>query len=274
MKPDTVNSPEYDAKDTGLATFWYVPKFIIRLTTDEGVTGIGETGRGCPAEHVAACCGRRRGRRRRELNWHALEIPRNSAYGCFEMAIFDLWASISACPPAGCWDSRSATGCSSTTGPRAVRPPTSPVRRARARSAASTGSRSSVLWTTPTWSASGRRGAVGPDFKITVDPNTRFYNPAHAMQLADALGDPARHRRLRDPVPKGNLDWYVLLRQKLPGARGAAPRQSRGRARCREAERGRLPEHQPRQHGDVRQVLLHRRAGGGPVWHGSGWTWG
>src|SRR5436189_52877 len=31
--------------------------------------------------------------------------------------------------------------------------------------------------------------AVGPEFRITVDPNTRFYHPAHAIQLADALGD-------------------------------------------------------------------------------------
>jgi muconate cycloisomerase len=58
--------------------------------------------------------------------------------------------------------------------------------------------------------------AVGKEFKITVDPNCRFYQPAHAIQLADALGE---YRQcvavFEDPVPKSNLDWYVLLRQKL-----------------------------------------------------------
>src|SRR5882672_9147514 len=73
MKPDTVNSPEYDAKDTGLAEFWTVPKFIVRLTTDDGITGIGETGRGCPAEQVAAGAAALDGADPRTLNWHALE---------------------------------------------------------------------------------------------------------------------------------------------------------------------------------------------------------
>ena len=43
MKPDSVNSPEYDPKDAVLSGFWNVPKFVIRLTTDEGIAGIGET---------------------------------------------------------------------------------------------------------------------------------------------------------------------------------------------------------------------------------------
>ena len=90
MKPDSVNSPEYDPKDAVLSSFWNVPKFVIRLTTDEGILGIGETGRGCPEEHVAACAAAVEGEDPRAMNWHALEIPRNAAYGCFEMAIFDL----------------------------------------------------------------------------------------------------------------------------------------------------------------------------------------
>ena len=40
-KAGTVNSPEF-----GAATWDHVPKHLIRLQTDDGVYGIGETGRG------------------------------------------------------------------------------------------------------------------------------------------------------------------------------------------------------------------------------------
>lgn len=43
----TVNSPAF-----GPATWDRVPKHVIRLRTDDGVYGLGETGRGCPREAV------------------------------------------------------------------------------------------------------------------------------------------------------------------------------------------------------------------------------
>jgi hypothetical protein len=48
MKPATVNSPEW-----GLAGFDEVPKFIIRLRTDEGLEGLG--GGAAEPPHAIAC---------------------------------------------------------------------------------------------------------------------------------------------------------------------------------------------------------------------------
>lgn len=47
--PGTVNSPRY-----GPVGWDQVPKHIIRIVTDEGYYGIGETGRGCPRSAVGA----------------------------------------------------------------------------------------------------------------------------------------------------------------------------------------------------------------------------
>jgi L-alanine-DL-glutamate epimerase-like enolase superfamily enzyme len=217
MKPNSVNSPEYDAKDTGLASFWSVPKFIIRLNTDEGITGIGETGRGCPPEHVADCADALQGVDPRRLNWHSLEIPRNSAYGCFEMAIFDLmgqYLGVPACRLLG-QQVRDRVLVDYWTGRRT---PADLARKAReGKERGFHGIKIKCALEDPNVERiQAVAEAVGRDFKITVDPNTRFYYPAHAMQLADALGE---YRQcvavFEDPVPKGNLDWYVILRQKL-----------------------------------------------------------
>lgn len=217
MQPDTVNSPEYDAKDAVLSSFWNVPKFIVRLSTDDGLVGIGETGRGCPAEHVAAGAAALEGVDPRRLNWHALEIPRNAAYGCFEMAIFDLMGKhlgVPACRLLGqqvrdrvlvdYWTAR--------------RTPADLARKAReGKERGFHGMKIKCALEDPNLERiRAVVEAVGPDFKITVDPNCRFYQPAHAIQFADALGDLRRAIAVfEDPVPKGNLDWYVLLRQKL-----------------------------------------------------------
>ena len=49
LKPDAVNSPAYDSEDESLSWFGKVPKYIVRIHTDDsGIVGIGETPRGCP----------------------------------------------------------------------------------------------------------------------------------------------------------------------------------------------------------------------------------
>lgn len=217
MKPDTVNSAEYDAKDAVLAGFWEVPKFIVRLTTDDGLTGIGETGRGCPEEHVEACAAAVQGRDPRAMSWQSLEIPRNAAYGCFEMAIYDLLGKhlgVPACRLLG-QQARDRVLVDYWTGRRT---PADLARKAKeAKERGFHGIKIKCALEDPNVARiRAVAEAVGSDFKVTMDPNTRFHHPAHAVQLADALGDDRRSVAVfEDPVPTGNLDWYVLLRQKL-----------------------------------------------------------
>ena len=106
VRPDRVNSPEF-----GIPSWPQVPKHIIRLRTDSGAYGLGETVRGCPREAVQAAA-------KALIDRDPMSVPlqdlplvhaqerfhgvraeyegvygpgRSSpAYGAFEMAMFDL----------------------------------------------------------------------------------------------------------------------------------------------------------------------------------------
>ena len=60
--PESVHSEEYG----GYPDWARVPKQIIRMHTDEGITGIGETGRGQSTEVVAQAAEQLKGRGRDE----------------------------------------------------------------------------------------------------------------------------------------------------------------------------------------------------------------
>jgi len=54
---------------------------------------------------------------------------------------------------------------------------------------------------------------VGLDMGLVLDANTLWMYPSEAMKLARRI---ERYNIvcLEDPVPKENLNWYILLRQK------------------------------------------------------------
>jgi muconate cycloisomerase len=61
------------------------------------------------------------------------------------------------------------------------------------------------------------RDACGPTFKVTLDPNGRFYRPAEALKVAHDLARLDHPIVFEDPFPRmTNLDWHVLFRQKSP----------------------------------------------------------
>jgi muconate cycloisomerase len=57
--------------------------------------------------------------------------------------------------------------------------------------------------------------AAGPDFRITIDPNERFYRPHEFVALARQLARFPSIEVYEDPVPKWNLDWYRQIRAAL-----------------------------------------------------------
>jgi muconate cycloisomerase len=105
-KAGTVNSPEF-----GAATWDHVPKHLIRLQTDDGVYGIGETGRGVgrsavesaaqsligldplriPLQDLPIDIGRAEGAPTGRTHEGSHGTGRiNPSYDAFEMALFDL----------------------------------------------------------------------------------------------------------------------------------------------------------------------------------------
>ncbi len=76
--------------DPGLATFDAVPKWIIRLHTDAGVAGVGESSRGESEAAIEAGIQAILGKDPRGFPLHSLPLPPEAAYDTFEMAILDL----------------------------------------------------------------------------------------------------------------------------------------------------------------------------------------
>lgn len=213
MKPDTVNSPTFD-HDKGLSTFDQVPKFILRAQTDDGLVGIGETGRGVPEAAVDQVIAALVGKDPRQLDLHGV-APRNAAYGAAEQVVFDLVGKAWGVPVykllGGGYRDRVLVDYWT-----ARRTPEDLARKAlEGKQKGFHGIKIKCALEDPNVErVKAVAQACGPDFKITIDPNTRFYKPIHAIRLARQL-EGYNIEVFEDPVPKGNLDWYVLLRQKM-----------------------------------------------------------
>jgi len=226
--PGAVHSASY-----GAAGWDQVPKRIVRVHTDEGIAGIGETGRGCPLEAVQAAARALEGRDPTRLlpqslfldaappprpeitrSWEGLPGWRGGpAYEAFEMALFDILGQHRGLPvhmllggavrdrvPVDFWMGQQTPEESAAT-----------ARRGKER-----GFHGVKIKCTTDEPIVARlqaiRDACGPEFKVTVDPNERFYRPAEAIALARQFERIGNVACLEDPVPKWNLDWYRQIR--------------------------------------------------------------
>ena len=198
----TVTSPEY-----GEPSWPPMPKHIIRLRTDDGVYGIGETGRGCPLAAVKQAAeslvdrdplriplqeipltGPAPVRPSREYEALSGAAHANPAYAAFEMALFDLvgralgvtahWllgGAVRDRVPTDYWIGQQN--------------PEDAARNARkGKDRGFHGMKMKCVVDDP-WEE--RVGAIldacGPEFKLTLDPNERFYRPAEAIAFAGRL---------------------------------------------------------------------------------------
>jgi muconate cycloisomerase len=98
---DSIMSPELEddwskapgiGKSTGLSTAKLadLPKYILRLETDGGVIGFGETYRDVSVDNLRRNARALIGIDALDLQWSALPIPHDREYDGFELAIYDL----------------------------------------------------------------------------------------------------------------------------------------------------------------------------------------
>jgi muconate cycloisomerase len=228
-RPGAVNSPEF-----GPATWDQVPKHLIRLRTGDGVYGLGETGRGCPRAAVESAAAQLVGKDPLAIPLQELPLApatpeaarpgrsyegvygpgrSNPAYDAFEMALFDLVGRLLGLPahallggavrrrvPADYWIGQQMPEDAG----RAAR---------RGKEMGFHGLKMKCAIDDP-WVERMQAilDAAGPDFKVTIDPNERFYRPEEAIRLARTLERFPNVAIYEDPVPKRNLDWYRQIR--------------------------------------------------------------
>ena len=263
MKPNTVNSPQW-----GPPGFDAVAKFVLRVHTDEGLCGVGETYRGVSQEDVEATIARLIGADPLRMPLSALPIPRNSAYDGFEIAIFDLVGKALGLPLhhllGGAHRDRVLVDywCGRQT-------PEDIAQTARQGwEKGFKGIKMKCALEDPMVERVKAIAATTPHMKITIDPNCRFYRPAAALELAREL-EAYNVEVFEDPTPKDDLEWYAFMRRemKIPLALHLASPSTviaairRDCVDCFNLGGGMVQF--------VRMAFI-AEAAGKPVWHGSG----
>lgn len=207
--PNTVSSPENP--DAVLDGFDRIAKYIIRLRSDDGRVGVGETTRGASRAHVDACAAALHGVDLERLGLMQLPCPANSAADAFEMAIFDLLGRAREMPaylllggkyhdriPVDWWMGLCTV---EETGRR--------VERGLARGFH--GVKIKCKLEQQPFERVERIKSLAPGWTVTLDPNERFYRPSGAMELARRLAG-YEGILFESPVPQRRLDWYQRLR--------------------------------------------------------------
>lgn len=222
--PGRVHSPEW-VPETG----WdQVPKHIVRLNTDTELCGIGETGRGMPLEQVqkgaAALLGQdpeavvaqNVGGDLADGSEEWLDIGVGPAYEAFEMAVLDVAGKAQQRPVhsffggavrhrvrADYWMGHQTP----EQGKRSVE---------RALSLGFKGVKIKCKLDEPMVERlEAMRQAGGTEFKVTVDPNERFYTAEQALPLCQELEALGNVEVFEDPIPKADIAGYAVLKEAL-----------------------------------------------------------
>ena len=222
----------------GPAGWDMVPKHIIRIHTDDGLEGIGETGRGVPLDAVKELAAKIEGldptkmalqqlptlmgRSDDRPEPHALDRwwefaaagPRSAAFPAFEMAIIDLLGKLYSQPahwflggairdrvPADYWIGQQTPEDAARNTHLAIE------RGFTGMKMKCTGDEPLVARCRAIWEV------AGPEFQLTIDPNQRFWRLIEAVDMARELVKYGKVKVFEDPMAKWNLDWYRMFRQ-------------------------------------------------------------
>lgn len=222
----------------GPAGWDMVPKQIIRIHTDVGLTGIGETRRGVSAEGVRELTEGLVGLDPRQMVlqnlpaavgtlddrpthsaldrwWEFAEAgPTQPGYLAIEMALIDLLGKHYDQPAhwflGGAVRSRVAADYwigQQTPEDAAINTQLAVERGFRGMKMKCTADEPLVARCEAIWAV------AGSDFELTIDPNQRFWRLSEALRMARELASRGRIKVFEDPMAKWNLDWYRMFRQ-------------------------------------------------------------
>lgn len=231
-KADGVNSPEF-----GPAGWDRAPKTLIRILTDEGIEGCGEMYRevsleqtldggrsllgrdplsfSLPALPVGPAPEIAQAQARFPTRTDEMVLPRHPAYDGYEIALFDLIGKALGRPvhqllggkywdrvPVDYWTGRRTAADLAKKAEEGMKLGFHGIK---------------IKTTSQDPVVEGVRlveRTCGGGFKVTIDPNERFYRAAEAMRIIRQLEDCESVQVFESPVPHYNIGWYQLLRQK------------------------------------------------------------
>ncbi len=255
--------------DIRLRDFDKVPKFIVRLTGENGVTGIGETGRGELDQQLARNVRHLEGRDALSLDLGApnLGLPDGGTADTFEMAVYDLLGKtlgLRVCDLlGGCRQDKIAV--TYWAGQR-TEPDLMAVCQ-RAKEQGFSHLKFKARKGDPIQRLLATVHKNHPDLELTVDFNQSYRDLASFLPVAKSL-DHGYHLVIEDPIPP-NIDQWAQLRQRtaIPYAlTSSSPAQMMQAIKMNAVDVFNLG-------GDMRtfaRICNLAEAASIPVWHGSG----
>jgi muconate cycloisomerase len=211
---EMVNSPEYAATHEQ----WdLVPKFIVRLQTDNGHYGVGETSRGVPRDEVVAACRSLIGVDPLAVNLRRIPLgdAPGSAYQVMEVAVHDLVGrardmSLSQLLGGACRDRVVGSYWAGLQAPEYA------VAAAEAaRDSGHSCMKIKIMAGMDVVDRLERALAVAPDLHFIVDAMQRYDDFKEMVELSRQLAD-LQVICLEDPLPRDRLDWHKALREEAP----------------------------------------------------------
>jgi len=213
MQEDIINSPEFSPD--ALSEFPKIPKFILKVHTDSGIVGIGETSRGLEEPQVRGNADWLVGKNLLDCNLARLELPSKSSYSGFEMALYDAVGKAFGWPVyrllgglahrqvlVNYWCGR--------------KNPTDIQRVAkRALAGGFKGIKIKGRPGDPVVKAVEAIASVSPALKITVDFNGHHKNAAEFLPIGRGLDAVGNMLVMEDPITKTDLAGYRELRSSL-----------------------------------------------------------
>jgi muconate cycloisomerase len=213
MKPDSTTDPE-TAEDS---RFDLVPKTILKIHTDSGIVGIGESGRGEDYAAIRRNAEFLRGKNAFDMDLAYLELPERAGYAAFEMAVYDAVGKALGWPVyrlLGGLAQRKVlvsywTGRRTPAGMRRV--------AERALAGGFTSIKMKAKQGDPVVESVAEIAKVAPHIKVILDPNTRYKSFADFLPVAQELEKIGNVLVYEDPFDKSDFEGYRRLRRQVKG---------------------------------------------------------
>jgi len=210
MQEDIVHSAEIVEPD-----FTMVPKYILKVHTDSGIVGIGETVRGENGDRLRQNIESIRGKNILDFNLTRLQLANPAGYAAFEMALYDIVGKAVGWPV---W--RLLGGLAQPkvlVGYWCGRKNATDMRRVAQRAVAGkfTSIKMKCKEGDPVVKAVEAIAEVSPALKVIVDPNTRYASFQSFLPVGKALDRIGNMLVIEDPFDKTDYAGYRELRRQV-----------------------------------------------------------
>lgn len=269
MQPDIISSPELGPD--GLTEFPSLPKFMVKISTDSGVIGIGETSRALKDEDPRRNVDYLTGKNILDLNLARLALPGRGSQSGFEMALYDAVGKAFGVPvyyllgglaqpkvQVNYWTGRKNPTDMKRVAERAVKGRFNGI-KVKGRPG------------DPIVKAVEAIAAVSPNLKVTVDFNAHHKTVAEFLPIGKGLDAIGNMLVIEDPIVKTDMAGYRELRKQLKTPLALHLGDPKAMIRAIQAEACTIFNTGP--NGSLASFVSNcylAQAAGMPVWHGSG----